>query len=72
MDEVVVGSYERPEHEIRTLVVRRGSKFWVEAHDTGDTWTTGPFDSAAEAWGYVDAWLKNSWGLSRTSLSRPS
>lgn len=65
--ETVVDSYERPEHQIRALIVLRGGKFWVKAHDTGDTWTAGPFDSLQEARGYIDAWLSNSWGLSRAS-----
>ena len=65
--EIVVASYERPEHEIRALIVRRGDKYWVKAHDTGDTWTAGSFDTPAEAWGYVDTWLGNSWGLSRAN-----
>lgn len=65
--ETIVDSYERPEHQIRALIVTRGGKFWVKAHDTGDTWTAGSFDSEAEAWAYIDDWLSNSWNLARAS-----
>lgn len=61
----VIGSYERHEHSIAALIVSRGGKFWVQARDTGHSWEAGAFDSESEAWGYIDSWLGNSWGLKR-------